>query len=629
MAGSFLNSQYREVRPAKAEQLPDGRKRLTRFVSFKQNSEFPTEMGGTVPTTTDAATNWASPPTGWENLYLISAQTDTSLSPNGSGNNPVTILTFESAGTISQTDETRNNSALLIRTIRTAHTAPATPGGYTLIRIDDDNPSGFDTFTYTFALGTGQVGQDDSIKNNGALLIRTIRYLTVPGTLGTKGDNPIGTPGGYTLIDESYAEQDGHRLWTGTYAKGTGQISREDDTRNNGKLLLATITHLTVPGAADPVATLFGYVRVSVSNQESDGHEVWRATFAQGDGEIGRLVDRSQCGTTEDGTVGIERLNIEYLTAPAAAEPTWSSVTGYVKMSVRKAERDGHMIWTGGFAKGAGLVVDDYTIRSLGKMIVYHRVALGAAPTAPAGSLTGTVTLFDVNVRQDSGYAVYDYRWVEVEIDGQTSLGTAMRPDGSLVYSVVELNDAADTPAYPGSGTGYLVDLNQRLDDGHYVNSATYIKAPATVTLNKVVQFQMPGTAVFTTSPDELAISPPSTRTLLAAVEISYGTTQLSDTPFKVDYGCFYRATYVRTGSSVGEYISKSLGYVVGNSDSVTGTAATFNGVLCDSYDAVLSSSSPTARPTGATVLDVDNDIYLTAIDGTVVYRRTKTSYTF
>jgi hypothetical protein len=115
----------------------------------------------------------------------------------------------------------------------------------------------------------------------------------------------------------------------------------------------------------------------------------------------------------------------------------------------------------------------------------------------------------------------------------------------------------------------------------------------------------------------------------LASVEISYATTQLSDTPFKVDYGCFYTASYVRTGSSVGEYISKSLGYVVGGSNSVTGTADTYNGVTCDSYDAVISSSSPTARPTGATVLDVDNDVYLTSISGTVVYRRTKTSYTF
>jgi hypothetical protein len=471
MAGSFLVSQSREVRPARAEQLPDGRKRLTRFVSFKQNSEFPAEMGGAVPTTTDAATNWASPPTGWSDLYLISANTDTSLSPNGSGNNPVTILTFETAGTISQTDETRNNGALLIRTIRTAHTAPGTPVGYTIIRIDNDNPSGFDTFTYTFAKGTGIVFQQDSTKNDDKLLLRTIRYLTVPGTLNTKGSNPTPAQSGYTLVDESYEEADGHRIWTTNYAagsgeisnnvdwsqgatqgaetvgvtkttiryltaldatmlpatlsgsvligadyteadgyriwtttwaKGVGEVSRSDETRNNGKLLLATITHLTAPGESDPVATLSGYVRISVTTQKADGHWIWRATFAAGDGEISRSTDLGQNGTTEDGTLGVTRLAIEHLTSPAASEPTWGSVSGYIKLSVRSVERDGHMVWTGGFAKGVGEVTSrvrarqdglrEQTIISLGTRVAPDGIVIEDSSQTSDGFIIYTVT---------------------------------------------------------------------------------------------------------------------------------------------------------------------------------------------------------------------------------------------
>jgi hypothetical protein len=79
----------------------------------------------------------------------------------------------------------------------------------------------------------------------------------------------------------------------------------------------------------------------------------------------------------------------------------------------------------------------------------------------------------------------------------------------------------------------------------------------------------------------------------------------------------------------VAEYEQKVMSFYVASSDTVTGTDDTYNGVACDSYSATITASSPTSLPTGATVLDVDHDVYLTAIDGTVVYRRTKVSYTF
>jgi hypothetical protein len=304
MAGSFLNSQYHEVRPARAEKLPDGRKRLTRFVSFKQNSEFPAEMGGTVATSTDAASNWSSPPSGWSDLYLISAQTDTSLSPNGSGNNPVTILTYETAGTIAQTDETRNNGALLIRTIRTAHTAPSTPSGYTLISTVDDNPSWFDTFTYTFAKGTGQVSQSDETKNNGALLLTTIRYITVPGVLGTKGANPISTPAGYTLVSEDYSEQDGHRVWVATYAKGVGEIGRTIDYRQSDDAgttgaTITTIRYIVADEGTVMPTSLAGSVEIGRDYVDQDGYRIWTTTWAKGTGLVGQSITARQDGLRE------------------------------------------------------------------------------------------------------------------------------------------------------------------------------------------------------------------------------------------------------------------------------------------------------------------------------------------
>ena len=44
---------------------------------------------------------------------------------------------------------------------------------------------------------------------------------------------------------------------------------------------------------------------------------------------------------------------------------------------------------------------------------------------------------------------------------------------------------AASTPAYPGSGTGYLISLNQEPRNGYFQNTAVYRKPPATQTFKK------------------------------------------------------------------------------------------------------------------------------------------------
>jgi len=415
MAGSFLNSQYREVRPARAEQLADGRKRLTRFVSFKQNSEFPAEMGGTVATTTDAATNWASPPTGWENLYLISAVTDTSLSPNGSGNNPVTILTFESAGTIAQTDETKNNGALLLRTIRTAHTAPATPSGYTLIQTVDDNPSGFDTFTYTFA-------------------------------------------------------------------KGDGQVSRVDETRNNGALLVATITHLTAPGAADPVATLSGYTRVSISNQESDGHEVWRAVFMQGSGEIGRDISYRQ--SSDQGDTGVTITTIRYIVQDEGTVLP-ASLSGSVLIGKDYVDQDGHRIWTTTWAKGTGTVSESTEIKNNEALYIYRKVALGTAPTAPTGNNGGTVTLISESERDEAGFVVYERAWAEGDGEISRSIDYLQSEDegtGGVTRTTIRHLVSPSATVQPTSLSGSVLIGKDFTDvDGHRIWTTVWAKGTGLV----------------------------------------------------------------------------------------------------------------------------------------------------
>jgi hypothetical protein len=48
-----------------------------------------------------------------------------------------------------------------------------------------------------------------------------------------------------------------------------------------------------------------------------------------------------------------------------------------------------------------------------------------------------------------------------------------------------------------------------------------------------------------------------------------------------------------------------------------------------DSWSYSISSSTPSAPPSGLTTIEVQNDIYMTDTSGTVTYRRKVVTYTF
>jgi hypothetical protein len=351
--------------------------------------------------------------------------------------------TYVYAGLLDQRDETRNNGALLLRTLTYAKTTPPTPTGYTSIQEKQESPNGFPVYTYTFAKGNGQISQDDDTQNNGALLLRTIRHLVAPSTA-----NPIATPAGYTSIKESFSEQDGHRIWSQTFAKGNGQVSQDDDTQNNGALLLRTIRHLVAPSTANPIATPAGYTSIKETYTEQDGHRIWSQTFAKGNGEISRAIDYLQ--SSDQGTTGITRTTIRHLVAPSASvQPT--SLAGSVEVGRSNQDVDGHRIWTTTWAKGAGQVVDESSLSNAGRLVLYHRVKLGGAPTTPSATIGGTVTLIASATREAEGHVVYDYRWAEGT--GTVSDSFEEKANGRLiVYDRTELNaSAAYIPAAPAS----------------------------------------------------------------------------------------------------------------------------------------------------------------------------------
>jgi len=500
----FLISQAIEVRPAKAEILPDERKRLTRFVSWKQNSELPLQLTysyGDVDV-------FANPPTGWDGLRLIDAQSDYSLSNNGAGNDPIIRLTYEQ---ISATGETQ-------------------VGG-----------------TETTVLEDGRVSKT-------LTFIQFSNVVYTPTAAGTAGE------GGF-LISEVANDNGSVRTIRRTYVE-SGLLAQVDETKNNGKLLIRTLTYaITTP------PTPSGYTLISQNVRGPDGYQILTYTFAKGDGEISR--DETYRQSVNQGSTGLTFITIRHLTASSVSSNPITTPSGFILSGVEHVDQDGYRVWTGSYARGTGTVINDVTGRS----------------------------------------------------------------DGSIAYVVTTLSATATTPSNPSGGTAYLTDLTNAIGDGFYTNRAVYIKLPATVTLKQPFTFNMPGTAIFDTGlgGDNLLLSPSKQIPLLADAEVSYDTTQLDTAHYFVEFGVYYQLAFVREGQTAGEFIDQSFSNYVSSGGSVSGTAPdAFNGIVCESYSASLSASSPTARPSGLTVIAApQNEIYLTATDGTVIYRRTVLTYTF
>ena len=388
---SFWVQQSREIRPAKGEVLLDGRKRLTRYVSWKLNNETQPEIQYTYG---DADAFTGTTPTGWTGLLLAKIEADNSPANNGAGNDPVIQLFYETPGTVIQTDETKNNGGLLLRTIVSFWTTPATPSGYTLVSTNTENVNGFAYKTYTFAKGNGEISRDTDHSQCGTTVDGTvgvtrlsIRYLTAPAA----SEPTWSGVSGYVQIAVTHAEQDGYMLWTAVYAKGAGTVSQTDDTKNNGALLLRTLVAL---GSAP--STPSGYTAIDTQVRQDEGYIVYTYQFAKGTGEIGRSIDYSQ--SSDQGTTGVTRTTIRYLVVPSATvQPT--SLSGSVEIGRNVEELDGHRVWVTTWAKGTGLVSQLISSRQDGLREVTN-IALGTR-SAPSG-----VVLRD-DYRLDSGFSVF------------------------------------------------------------------------------------------------------------------------------------------------------------------------------------------------------------------------------
>lgn len=390
-------------------------------------------------------------------------------------------------GLLQQTDETKNNGALLLKTLVYLNDAPSPnpPTGYTLVNQRTESPNGLETTTYTYAKGNGEISRETRYVQStdqgttGATVI-TVRHLTASSVT----TNPIATPAGTALISEEKADQDGYRVWTATYAKGSGTVSSSTDTREGGKLVIYRKAALGVAPTA-PTATIGGTVTlISDTSRNESGYVVYERTWAEGVGEISRETRYVQ--SSDQGTTGATVITIRHLTAIGTAVNPITTPTGTVLISEQKDDQDGYRIWNAVYAKGTGTVASSTDTREGGKLIIYRKTALGTAPTAPSATIGGTVTLISDTSRNDSGYVVYERTWAEgigeIGRDTRYSQSNDQGTTGTTVITVRHITATSVTtnPVTTPVGT-VLISEAKEDQDGYRAWTAVYAKGTGQV----------------------------------------------------------------------------------------------------------------------------------------------------
>lgn len=474
--------------------------------------------------------------------------------------------------------------------------------------------------------GTNVTYDDDGNVN---IELNWIQFSTGTPVVQTVGVTAAPAPYNTAILKDQIATDDGTVRQIRRIYNGPRTISDVSEIRFGGKMIVRTITAI-----GDIPPTPVGYTLVGPGVLHPDGRQIYTYQFAAATGGGGTddyIGSETQYEQSPDqGTTGVTVVTIRAVVPQGGSNPIVSPGSGYELIDFKYDDETGVRMWTAVYAKGQGLIESTIDYRNDGKLVIYTKTAINAAPSAPSPTIGGTVVLINNNVengqRTRNGTIVYRLTWAEG--NGVIDTDQQGEPDGALVQTITTLSAAASTPTSPGADW-YLINLDQRTQDGCYLNRAVYKKPPATKTFGKKINFTKPGVASIGGSPVQLSLSSQVTMTLLADVEVSYAETQISDTPFTVSAWAQLQESWTPTDTGIQQSTTKSLGGYLAEASGTSGTNSVYNGILCDEWSYELISSVPSTFGTGAMVLDVDNDPYLTAIDGTVVYRRTKVSYTF
>lgn len=240
-----------------------------------------------------------------------------------------------------------------------------------------------------------------------------------------------------------------------------GILAQSTDYSNNGLLEIRSITYFN-----GTPTTPAGFTLVNTSEQNPNGLPGRTYRFALGTGEISRRTDHGQCGSTVDGTIGVTTLNIDYLTVPGSAEPTWASVSGFVKITVTKRQQDGYMVWSAVFAKGVGLVSENIDYGPAGLRRVTD-VSLGTKVTP-----TGIVIADDY--RLADGYTIFTVTTMQTDTGGADPTAASVSAERYVNFD------------YPGRIKAYTETTSSKTYLQTYESPPVTAKVKATVTISYV-----------------------------------------------------------------------------------------------------------------------------------------------
>lgn len=334
-----------------------------------------------------------------------------------------------------------------------------------------------------------------------------------------------------------------------------GELSDTEQLRFNGKLLIRELTYLN-----QIPPTPSGWTLVTQSTEFINGLPVYRYGFANGSSGSGAggviSIDTKYGQTITEGvTQGTTTITIKYISDPSVSSNPI---------------------------------------------------------TTPLGT-----NLIDVGYDDDTGYRLWTA--VYVKATGTVGVQTESREDGSFVYDVETLSMTDSDPAYPGSGTGYCVELNHEKVGGYVVNRAKWIKPPPTITYRRQMEWDNPGLAYFVGT--DLILQPGSRMQKLGFVEVSFGTSQDTTQPFFVQQWAGFIETYTPSDTGIAVNNQYGLNGYLATANSSSGTGM-YKGVDCTAWSYQRFASIPDTLPTGDVTIAVNNHPYLVDINGTVVFKR-------
>lgn len=336
-------------------------------------------------------------------------------------------------GTITSDKDIKEGGKLIVYSITSINAPPSAPSptiGGTVTLITQNQRNGTDAadgtviYQSVFTEGFGEISRETDYSQSNDQGTTGVTKITIRALTALGAGNPISVPATTTLIAIGSVAQGGYLAWTGVYAKGTGTVVSDTEIKEGGKLYLYHKIGLGL-GPTAPAPSIGGVVTlIEDDSRMADGYVVYERRWAEGLGEIGRsfnvaitgdpLSNFDPAAPQENDALVI--CTIRYLSAGTAmmslADPT-TGPSGFFRIEDSVTAQDGYCLWVSTYARGNGMVVDDQDIENGGKLIIYHRVGLNAAPDAPDPTIGGSVVLISSDVTSESNYHRYDYRWAE------------------------------------------------------------------------------------------------------------------------------------------------------------------------------------------------------------------------